>query len=94
MIGATNSYSQKRKSVEGIRSYRNNYKKRLMQAKRSDDNQIELAFENWTQLAKTKIKAFNNNEVSEDKLLHWAKEIDKSPYGSYLTIYFIIISLH
>lgn len=65
-----------------------------MRDERLDDEQIKLAFENWTQLAKTKIKAFNNNEVSEDKLLYWAKEIDKSPYGSYLTIYFIIISLH
>ena len=27
-----------------------------MQAKRSDDKQLKLAFENWKQLAKAKIK--------------------------------------
>ena len=43
MIGANNSYTKKRKNVEGIRFYRNNYQRRLMQAKRSDDEQIKLA---------------------------------------------------
>ncbi len=32
-----------------------------MQAKRSDDKQLKLAFENWKQLAKAKIKEFNND---------------------------------
>lgn len=73
MIGATNSYSQKRKSVEGIRFYRNNYQRRLMQVKRSDDEQVKLAFENWKHLAKSKIKEFNNKEISEDELLEWMK---------------------
>lgn len=45
-----------------------------MQSKRSDDKQVKLAFENWKQLAKLKIKAFNNNEISEDELLEWMKE--------------------
>ena len=45
-----------------------------MQAKRSDDEQVKLAFENWKTLAKLKIKEFNNNEVSEDELLEWMKE--------------------
>ena len=45
-----------------------------MQAKRSDDEQVKLAFENWKQLAKSKIKKFNNNEISEDELLEWMKE--------------------
>ncbi len=74
IIGATNSYSKKRNSVEGIKFYRNNYQRRLMQSKRSDDKQVKLAFENWKQLAKLKIKAFNNNEISEDELLEWMKE--------------------
>ncbi len=74
IIGANNSYTKKRKNVEGIRFYRNNYQRRLMQAKRSDDEQIKLAFENWKQLAKAKIKKFNNNEISEDELLEWMKE--------------------
>lgn len=73
-IGATNSYTKKRKSVEGIRFYRNNYQRRLMQAKRSDDEKVKLAFENWKQLAKNKIKEFNNNEISEDEFLEWMKE--------------------
>lgn len=73
-IGATNSYTKKRKSVEGIRLYRNNYQRRLMQAKRSDDNQVKLAFENWKTLAKSKIKEFNNKEISEDELRKWMKE--------------------
>lgn len=74
MIGATNSYTKRRKTVEGIRFYRNNYQRRLMQAKRSDDEQVKLAFENWKTLAKLKIKKFNNNEVSEDELLDWMRK--------------------
>lgn len=73
-IGATNSYIKKRKSVEGIRFYRNNYQRRLMQVKRSEDEQVKLAFENWKHLAKSKIKEFNNNEISGDELLKWMKE--------------------
>lgn len=72
-IGATNSYTKKRRTVEGIRFYRNNYQRRLMQIKRSDDEQVKLAFENWKQLAKVKIKEFNDNEISEDELLEWMK---------------------
>ena len=71
MVGATNSYTKKRKSVEGIKFYRNNYQRRLMQAKRSDNEQVKLAFENWKQLAKAKIKEFNNNEISAEELLEW-----------------------
>jgi len=73
-IGATNSYTKKRKTVEGIRFYRNNYQRRLMQAKRSDIEQIKLAFKNWKSLAKLKIKEFNNNKLSENELLEWMKE--------------------
>lgn len=45
-----------------------------MQTKRSDNEQVKLAFENWKQLTKDKIKEFNNNEISEDELLEWMKE--------------------
>lgn len=69
--GASNSYTQKRKSIEGIKFYRNNYQRRLMQVKRSNDKQVKLAFESWKQLAKSKIKEFNNNEISENELLEW-----------------------
>lgn len=72
--GANNSYTKKRNSVEGIKFYRNNYQRRLMQAKRSDDEQVKLAFENWKQLAKSKIKEFNNKEICENELLEWMKE--------------------
>lgn len=74
IIGANNSYAKKRKSVEGIKFYRNNYQRRLMQAKRSDDEQIKLAFENWKSLAKSKIKKFNNSRISEDELLEWMQK--------------------
>lgn len=74
IIGANNSYTKKRKSVEGIKFYRNNYQRRLMQAKRSDDEQVKLTFENWKTLAKSKIKEFNNNEISENELLEWMME--------------------
>lgn len=74
IIGANNSYTKKRKSVEGIKFYRNNYQRRLMQAKRSDDEQVKLAFENWKQLAKSKIKEFNNKEISEEGLFEWMKK--------------------
>ncbi len=73
MNGANNSYSKKRKSVEGIKFYRNNYQRRLMQTKRSDDKQLKLAFENWKKLARNKIKKFNNDEISTDELLEWMK---------------------
>lgn len=73
IIGANNSYTKKRKTVEGIKFYRNNYQRRLMQAKRSDDEQVKLAFENWKQLAKSMIKEFNNNQISENELLEWMK---------------------
>lgn len=73
LIGANNSYTKKRKSVEGIKFYRNNYQRRLMQAKRSDNEQIKQSFENWKQLAKCKIKEFNNNQISENELLEWMK---------------------
>ncbi len=72
-VGATNSYTKKRKTVGGIRFYRNNYQRRLMQTKRSDAKQVKLAFENWKQLAKNKIKEFNTNEIFEDELLEWMK---------------------
>ena len=72
--GAINSYTKKRKSVEGIKFYRNNYQRRLMQAKRSDNEQVKLAFENWKRLAKSKIKEFNNKEISENELFEWMKE--------------------
>lgn len=72
-IGATTSYTKKRKTVEGIRFYRNNYQRRLMQAKRSNNQQIEFAFENWKKLSKVKIKEFNNNEISEEELIEWMK---------------------
>ena len=68
-----NSYAKKRKTLEGIRFYRNNYQRRLMKAKRSDDEQVKLSFENWKSLAKAKIKEFNNNEISENELLEWLK---------------------
>lgn len=73
MNGANNSYSKRRKSVEGIKFYRNNYQRRLMQVKRSDNKQLKLAFENWKKLARDKIKEFNNNEITAEELLEWMK---------------------
>ena len=45
-----------------------------MQVKRSNDEQIKLSFENWKQLAKSKIKEFNNNEITENELIDWMKK--------------------
>ena len=73
-IGANNSYSKKRNTIEGIKFYRNNYQRRLMQVKRSNDEQVKIAFENWKKLAKEKIKEFNNNIISEKELFEWMKE--------------------
>ena len=42
-----------------------------MQAKRSNNEQVKIAFDNWKKLAKGKIKDFNNNIISEDELLEW-----------------------
>lgn len=44
-----------------------------MQAKRSKNEQVKLSFENWKELAKSKIKEFNNNKISENDLLAWMK---------------------
>ena len=74
ITGANNSYSRKRNTIEGIKLYRNTYQRRLMQVKRSNDEQVKIDFENWKKLAKEKIKEFNNNEISEDELLEWIRE--------------------
>ena len=42
---ANNSYSKKRNNIEGIRFYRNNYQRRLMQVKKSNDEQVKKDFE-------------------------------------------------
>ena len=73
-VGASNSYSKKRNTIEGIKFYRNNYQRRLMQVKRSNDEQVKIAFENWKKLAREKIKEFNNNRISKDGLLEWMKK--------------------
>ena len=73
-VGANNSYSKKRNTIEGIKFYRNNYQRRLMQVKRSNNEQVKIAFENWKKLAKEKIKEFNNNKISEEELLEWMIE--------------------
>lgn len=72
--GANNSYSKKRASIEAIKYYRNNYQRRLMQVKRSDNTEIKTTFEKWKKEAKLKIKEFNNKEISEEELLNWMKE--------------------
>lgn len=72
-VGASNSYSKKRNTIEGIKFYRNNYQRRLMQVKRSNDEQVKKDFENWKKLAKEKIKEFNNNEISENEFIQWLK---------------------
>ena len=45
-----------------------------MQVKRSNNEQVKIAFEDWKNLAKEKIKEFNNNIISENELLEWMKE--------------------
>ena len=45
-----------------------------MQVKRSKDEQVKIAFENWKKLAKEKIKEFNNNKISKEELLEWMKK--------------------
>ena len=44
-----------------------------MQVKRSNDEQVKIAFEYWKKLAKEKMKEFNNNKISEEELLEWMK---------------------
>ena len=45
-----------------------------MQVKRSNDEQVKIAFDNWKKLAREKIKKFNNNNISEEDLLEWMEE--------------------
>ena len=72
--GANNSYSKKRASIEAIKYYRDNYQRRLMQVKRSDDAEIKIAFEKWKKVAKLKIKELDKKRISEEELLCWLKE--------------------
>ena len=57
---------------------------------------VKLAFENWKQLAKLKIKEFNNNNISENELFEWMKENKDSEQFilivSNITIFFCILN--
>ena len=70
-MGANHSYYKKRNTIEGIKFYRNNYQRRLMQVKRSNNKHVKIDFENWKKLAREEIKEFNKNKISEEDLLEW-----------------------
>ena len=50
-----------------------NISKKLMYAKRSENENIKHKFDNWKKLAKEKVKEFNNGVISENELIDWLK---------------------
>lgn len=55
-ICANSSYYKKRNTIERIKFYGNNYQRRLMQIKKSNDEQIKITFENWKNLPEKKLR--------------------------------------
>ena len=72
--GATQFYTKKKQSVEWLKIYRNEYQRRLMQVKRSNDDNLKDAFELWKKEAKNKLKDYKNNLINKDELFECLKK--------------------
>lgn len=72
--GAGEIYRKNLKEVEGLLIYRRTYQKRIMEVSRNRaDKKLKASFDNWKKKAQEKIKAYKNNEISEDELNSWMK---------------------
>lgn len=72
--GATQFYTKRKQNVEWLKNYRNEYQRRLMQAKRINDTKLKEAFEKWKKEARNKINKYKNNEISKDELFEWLQK--------------------
>lgn len=67
------AYKKKQKKNPCLAFYRKTYQKKLMYAKRSEDENIKQEFNNWKILAKEKVKDFNNGVINANELTEWLK---------------------
>ena len=72
-IGIQIAYKKKQKENPCLAFYRKTYQKNLMYAKRSQDEYVKKAFNDWKLLAKEKVKDFNNGLINEEELTEWLK---------------------
>lgn len=72
-IGIQNSYKKKQNDNPCLALYRKTYQKKLMYAKRSEDEIVKQKFNKWKILAKEKVKAFNNGNITSKELTEWLK---------------------
>lgn len=70
-IGIQIAYKKKQANNECLKLYRNTYQKKLMYAKRSNDEKIKEDFNNWKLLAKEKVAFFNKGIISSNELIEW-----------------------
>lgn len=70
-IGIQISYKKKQKDNPCLILYRKTYQKKLMYAKRSEDEKIKESFNEWKKIAKQKVKDFNSGTIKEDELVSW-----------------------
>lgn len=73
-IGIQNSYKKKQKENPCLILYRKTYQKKLMYAKRSQDETVKESFNNWKSLARQKVKDFNNGVIKDSELIEWLKK--------------------
>lgn len=67
------AYKKKQEKNPCLALYRKTYQKKLMYAKRSEDENVKQEFNNWKILAKEKVKDFNNGVISAKELSEWLK---------------------
>ena len=70
-IGIQIAYKKKQANNKCLQLYRKTYQKKLMYAKRSEDENVIQEFNNWKILAKEKVKDFNNGVITDKELSEW-----------------------
>ena len=70
-IGIQTAYKKKQKNNPCLKLYRKTYQKKLMYAKRSEDEIIKQEFNDWKILTRKKVKDFNNSILTENELTNW-----------------------
>ena len=73
-IGIQATYRKKQKDNPCLALYRKTYQKKLMYAKRSENENTKHKFDNWKKLSKEKVKEFNAGVISENELIDWLKK--------------------
>lgn len=73
-IGIQNSYKKKQKDNPCLILYRKTYQKKLMYAKRSQDEKAKESFNEWKLQARQKVKDFNNGLIKDNELIEWLEK--------------------